>query len=96
MIPEPLVITEEEALTTFCANSVVIGRTVVMPACPRHVADRLAGWGFEVVVVDVSEFHLGGGSVRCLTNPLDVTLDRDLARVSGGSVVLAEEGESAA
>jgi hypothetical protein len=36
----------------------------------------------------VSEFHKGGGSVRCLTNPLDVTLGRDLDVVRGGDVVL--------
>ena len=35
LVPEPLVITEEEALTTFAANSIVIGRTVLMPACPE-------------------------------------------------------------
>jgi len=79
LVPEPLVLTEEEALTTFCANSVVVGSTVVMPACPDRVRARLEEWGFEVVLVDVSEFHLGGGSVRCLTNPVDLTLGRDLA-----------------
>ena len=78
LVPEPLVLTEEEALTTFCANSVVIGSTVVMPGCPDRVRTRLEEWGFEVVVVDVSEFHLGGGSVRCLTNSVDVTVGRDL------------------
>ena len=78
LVPEPLVLTEEEALTTFCANSVVIGSTVVMPACPDRVRAQLEQWGFEVAVVDVSEFHLGGGSIRCLTNPVDVTLGRDL------------------
>jgi hypothetical protein len=31
-----------------------------------------------VVVVGVSEFLKGGGAIRCLTNPLDVTLGRDL------------------
>src|SRR5436305_958953 len=36
LVPEPLVLSEEEALT-FCANSVVVGRTVVMPACPDRV-----------------------------------------------------------
>jgi N-dimethylarginine dimethylaminohydrolase len=76
--PEPIVLTEEEALTTFCANSVVVGSTVVMPACPDRVRAQLEQWGFEVAVVDVSEFHLGGGSIRCLTNPVDVTLGRDL------------------
>ena len=78
LVPEPLVLTEEEALTTFCANSVVVGSTVVMPGCPDRVRARLEDWGFEVVVVDVSEFHLGGGSVRCLTNPVDVAIGRDL------------------
>ena len=88
LVPEPLVVSEEEALTTFCANSVVVGRTVVMPACPERVRARLEAWGFEVVVVDVSEFHKGGGSIRCLTNPLDVTIGRDLPVVEGGQVVL--------
>lgn len=88
LVPEPLVLTEEEALTTFCANSVVVGSTVVMPGCPDRVRARLEEWGFDVIVVDTSEFHLGGGSVRCLTNPVDVTLGRDLDVQSVGEVVL--------
>lgn len=77
LVPEPLVLTEAEAMT-FCANSVVVGRTVIMPACPDRVRARLEEWEFDVVVVGVSEFLKGGGAVRCLTNPLDVTLGRDL------------------
>ena len=88
LVPEPLVLSEEEALTTFAANSVVVGRTVVMPACPDRVRARLEGWGFEVVVVDVSEFHKGGGSIRCLTNPVDVVLGRDLPALERGEVLL--------
>lgn len=88
LVPEPLVLSEEEALTTFCANSVVVGRSVVMPDCPDRVRSQLERWGFEVVLADVSEFHLGGGSVRCLTNPLDLTLGRDLDVVPGGRVLL--------
>ncbi|TIC83035.1 amidinotransferase [Nocardioides sp. GY 10127] len=88
LVPEPLVLTEAEALSTFAANSVVVGRTVVMPACPPRVRTRLEEWGFEVVIVEVGEFHKGGGSIRCLTNPLDVTVGRDLPRVEGGDVVL--------
>lgn len=88
LVPEPLVLTEEEALTTFCANSVVVGSTVVMPACPPRVRRQLEEWGFDVVIVDVSEFHKGGGSIRCLTNPVDVTIGRDLPAVPGGEVVL--------
>jgi len=87
LVPEALVLTEEEALTTFAANSVVIGRTVIMPGCPDRVRAQLESWGFEVVVVDVSEFHKGGGSIRCLTNPVDLRIGRDLAVVPGGEIV---------
>ncbi len=88
LVPEPLVLTEAEALTTFAANSVVVGRTVVMPACPPRVRTQLEAWGFEVVVVDVSEFHKAGGSIRCLTNPVDITIGRDLPSVERGEVIL--------
>jgi N-dimethylarginine dimethylaminohydrolase len=94
LVPEPLVITKEEALTTFAANSIVIGRTVLLPACSEparldRITGRLEAWGFEVVLVDVSQFHLGGGSVRCLTNPIDVRLGRDVPTLpTGGEVVL--------
>jgi N-dimethylarginine dimethylaminohydrolase len=88
IVPEPLVLTEREALSTFCANSVVVGRTVLMPACPDRVRARLEEWGFEVVLVDVAEFHKGGGSVRCLTNPLDIRVGRDLPALPGGEVVV--------
>jgi N-dimethylarginine dimethylaminohydrolase len=87
LVPEPLVLTEEEALT-FCANSVVVGRTVLMPSCPARVREQLEAWGFEIVLVDVSEFHKGGGSIRCMTNPVDVLSGRDLPRVLGGEVVI--------
>jgi len=67
----------------------VVGRTVVMPAgSPERVRVTLADWGFEVVEVDVSEFHKAGGSIRCLTNPLDVQVERDLPVVPGGEVIL--------
>ncbi len=77
LVPDPLVISESEAMT-FCANSIVIGTTVLMPSCPTRIRTQLEAWGFEIVVVGVSEFLKGGGAIRCLTNPLDVTLGRDL------------------
>ncbi|GEP37444.1 amidinotransferase [Nocardioides psychrotolerans] len=90
LVPEPLVLTEQEALTTFAANSVVVDRTIVMPACPPRVRAQLEAWGFEVVVVDVGEFHKGGGSIRCLTSPVDVTIGRDLPALARGEVVLPQ------
>ncbi|HET6167576.1 MAG TPA: arginine deiminase-related protein [Marmoricola sp.] len=77
LVPEPLVLSEAEAMT-FCANSILVGRTVIMPACPPRVRARLEAWDFEVVVVEVTEFLKGGGAIRCLTNPIDVMLGRDL------------------
>lgn len=73
LVPDPLVLDRDEALT-FAANSVVVGRTVVMPRCPDRVRAELERRGFAVEVVDVSEFEKAGGAVRCLTNPLDLSL----------------------
>jgi N-dimethylarginine dimethylaminohydrolase len=93
LVPEPLVLTEEEALASFAANSIVIpsdsgAPTIVMPACPDRVREQLEDWGFTVELVDVTEFHKGGGSIRCLTNPMDITIGRDLHPVVGGLVTL--------
>ncbi|MEJ7706327.1 MAG: arginine deiminase-related protein [Nocardioidaceae bacterium] len=88
LVPEPILLSEEEALT-FCANSIVVGRSVVMPACPGRVRAEVEAAGFEIVVVDVSEFHKGGGSIRCMTNPLDIAVGRDVDEVPGGHVLIA-------
>ena len=73
LVPEPLVLEEDEALA-FCANSVVVGDNVVMPSCPPRIGRQLEAWGFSVEAVDVGEFLKAGGACRCLTLALDVTL----------------------
>lgn len=73
LVPEPLVLDAGEALS-FCANSVVVGSTVVMPACSPRVGRQLGAWGFEVEVCEVDEFLKAGGGCRCLTLALDVEL----------------------
>jgi ornithine--oxo-acid transaminase len=73
LVPEPLALDLDEALS-FCANSVVVNHTIVMPACPPRVGRVLEGWGFDVCVSPVDEFMKAGGGVRCLTLALDVTL----------------------
>ena len=73
LVPEALVLEDEEALA-FCANSVVVGTTLVMPSCPPRVGRQLEAWGFEVAVAPVPEFLKAGGGCRCLTLALDVTL----------------------
>ena len=72
-VDEMLVLEPAEA-SAFCANSVVVGTTVVMPACPLRVGRQLEAWGFDVVVADVSEFLKAGGGCRCLTLALDVAV----------------------
>jgi N-dimethylarginine dimethylaminohydrolase len=73
LVPEPLWLEDDEALT-FCANSVVVGTTIVMPAVPPRVGRQLEAWGFDVVHSPVDEFLKAGGGCRCLTLALDVTL----------------------
>ena len=71
VITDPLLIDEAEALT-LCANSLVVGDTVLTSTCPPRVERELAERGFRVTTVEVGEFHKSGGSVRCLTLPLDL------------------------
>ena len=73
LVPEPLVLELDEALT-FCANSVVVDKTVVMPHCPPRVGHILETWGYDICVSPVSEFLKAGGAVRCLTLPLDMVI----------------------
>jgi N-dimethylarginine dimethylaminohydrolase len=73
LVPEPLWLEDEDALS-FCANSVVVGDTVVMPVAPPPVGRQLEAWGFTVVESPVGEFLKAGGGCRCLTLALDVTL----------------------
>jgi N-dimethylarginine dimethylaminohydrolase len=73
LVPEPLVLEDDDALA-FCANSVVVGTTVVMPSCPPAVGRQLEKWGFDVAVAPVPEFLKAGGACRCLTLALDVVL----------------------
>lgn len=85
IVPDPIVLTDEEAFD-FSGNSVVVNDTVIMPACSPRLRRILTGLGLRVVVLDLSEFHKGGGSARCLSNPLD--FDLTAAAVPGGEVVL--------
>jgi N-dimethylarginine dimethylaminohydrolase len=85
IVPDPIVLTDEEAFA-FSGNSLVVNETIIMPACSPRLREILTGLGLRIVVVDLSEFHKGGGSARCMTNPLD--FDLSPAAVAGGEVVL--------
>ncbi|MGH2900124.1 MAG: ornithine--oxo-acid transaminase, partial [Solirubrobacteraceae bacterium] len=82
LVPDPIVLTDEE-LAAFSANAVVVGATVVMPACSPRLDAELHARGLTPVVVDVSEFLKAGGGPRCLTLALDVELAcRDTAALA--------------
>jgi ornithine--oxo-acid transaminase len=76
VVPDPILLTEAET-SAFCANAVVVGRTVVMAACTPRLERELRERGLEPVVVDVSEFLKSGGGPRCLTLALDVRLGHE-------------------
>jgi len=82
LVPEPLVLDSDEALS-FCANSVVVDSTVVMPLVPTRVGRQLEAWGFTVVESRVDEFLKAGGGCRCLTLALDVALSPSSPRPTG-------------
>ena len=73
LVPEPLLLEDEEA-EKFVANSVVVGTNIVMPSCPPRVGRILESWGYEIAVAPVGEFLKAGGGCRCLTLALDVVL----------------------
>jgi N-dimethylarginine dimethylaminohydrolase len=73
LVPDPVLATAEEG-ARFCANSVVVGNTVIMPDCTPRLARAIERRGFDVEVCDVSEFVKAGGGCRCLTLALDVVL----------------------
>jgi N-dimethylarginine dimethylaminohydrolase len=70
VVPEPLELLPDESLL-FCANAIVVGRTVVMSQCPPRLARLLHAHGFDVRRAPVGEFTKSGGAVSCLTLPLD-------------------------
>jgi N-dimethylarginine dimethylaminohydrolase len=72
-VDRPVLLSREEA-ASFAANAVVVGRVVLLPHAARRLTDRVRALGLDVITVDVSQFELGGGSLRCLTNPLDFDL----------------------
>ncbi len=71
LVPNPIELTPDEAMA-FCANSVVIDDTIVMPSCPPRLDSELRAIGLNVVVCPVDEFLKAGGGVRCMTLALDV------------------------
>lgn len=62
--PKTLAVTESDAEKFIC-NSVVIDKEIFMPS-HSDVSAELKELGYWVQVLDVSEFQLAGGAIRCL------------------------------
>jgi N-dimethylarginine dimethylaminohydrolase len=81
LVPDPILLTDDEA-TSFTANSIVVGDTVISPAASPRIQTELGKRGFRSVITPVPEFLKAGGAVRCLTLPLDVLPAADLAQTA--------------
>ncbi|HWB38740.1 MAG TPA: arginine deiminase-related protein [Candidatus Saccharimonadales bacterium] len=69
-LPDAHELTKDET-DGFCANSVAIGDTVIIPAGQASFRAKLEAIGKQVVELDLSAFKpIGGGGVHCLTNSL--------------------------
>ncbi|PIQ83677.1 MAG: amidinotransferase [Candidatus Omnitrophica bacterium CG11_big_fil_rev_8_21_14_0_20_63_9] len=68
-------VTEADAMRFVC-NAIVVGQSIVMQqGASDALRRRLAGRGFRVYAVDLSEFLKAGGSAKCLV----LTLNRSRA-----------------
>lgn len=59
-----VLVPRDEAYT---ANTLAIGKYVIVPAGFPRTAERLRGEGFEVLAVHMSEFYKADGGVSCLS-----------------------------
>lgn len=84
-IPEEsrIVLSESDAVN-FAANSVNIGKVIVMNRATEQLKSDLQRRGYVIEEVGVSEFLKGGGACKCLTLRLDEHWPEGTPRVIGG------------
>ncbi|KRZ18078.1 Uncharacterized protein T11_2062 [Trichinella zimbabwensis] len=63
-------VAEEEALK-FACNAVVINENVILPSGCLDTAGKIQQFGFNVHMVEMSEFMKSGGACKCLTLALN-------------------------
>lgn len=65
--PNTVIEVSEEDAKRFACNSVCIGDTVIMPECSKDLIGSVQAAGYNVQIVDLSEFIKAGGAAKCLT-----------------------------
>jgi N-dimethylarginine dimethylaminohydrolase len=65
-IPELIPLDVHDA-TMFACNSVVHDSQILMPAGPQKILEELDVRGYEVKLINTSEFLKSGGSLQCMT-----------------------------
>lgn len=63
---ELIAVTEEDALS-FCCNALVVGTQIILQHCSEELQRLLKSHGFEITMLDFSEFMKAGGSAKCLS-----------------------------
>ena len=63
---EVIPVSEADALKFVC-NTVVLGKTLIMPIGAKDTIAKVKARGFEVVEVELGEFIKAGGAAKCLS-----------------------------
>jgi N-dimethylarginine dimethylaminohydrolase len=69
--PEQRIALDRADAERFAANTVCIGKTIVLSSCSRSLRTRLNDRGYAVVEAPLHAFMRSGGSACCLTLRLD-------------------------
>ncbi len=66
LAPKLIEVSKEDALN-FCCNALILNKAVVMNHCSEKLKNKLESLGFDVHLLNFSEFIKAGGSAKCLT-----------------------------
>ena len=66
-LPDMLIDVDESDAMKFACNCLCIDNVVIMPECSDTLKDKIKELGYDVVLVDLSEFIKAGGAAKCLT-----------------------------
>jgi N-dimethylarginine dimethylaminohydrolase len=68
---EKIVVSYDEAGSSFACNLVSTGQTVIMSARAPQLKAEIAKHGLETITPEISELAKGGGYIRCVSLTLD-------------------------